>query len=455
MTAPDGIDDSVVRAADIRGIAGKTLTPRTALLTGKAFGSFLAGRNETAVYVGRDVRLSSPDLAFALIDGLSSCGLRVVDIGTCPSPVLYFAARTGETGAGVMVTASHNPKEYNGFKFVVDGRPFFGAALKDLARRINDGFFIKEEGSVERKSFKNAYISRVCEDFAAGRPLRAVWDCANGTAALIVPHLTERLTGEHILLNAAPDGNFPAHAPDTAKAEYLRQLRDTVLETGADIGFAFDGDADRLGVVNADGDIVPTDAFLQLFAEEILQTRPNALFVADVKCSRVFADEIARMGGVPVITKTGHAFIKEKMLETGAVLGGERSGHVCFADKYHGFDDAIYAAVRLLSLAQRIDLPARLKRIPPSFMTEELTFPAADDEKFAVMDRLKKALREKDVCFDDTDGVQIKEDGGRYLLRASNTVPALLGLAEADSAERCAALKEKLTALAAFATGLK
>ena len=452
MTAPDGIDASVVRAADIRGIAGKTLTPRTALLTGKAFGSFLAGRNETAVYVGRDVRLSSPELAFALIDGLSSCGLRVIDIGTCPSPVLYFAARTGETGAGVMVTASHNPKEYNGFKFVVDGRPFFGRSLKELERRINEGFFVRENGSVERKSVKNGYVSRLCEDFIPGRPLKAVWDCANGTAALIVPHLTSRLTGEHVLINERPDGSFPAHAPDTAKAVYLQQLRDKVLETGADIGFAFDGDSDRLGVVDANGDIVPTDALLQLFAEEILQTRPNAVFVADVKCSRVFADEVARMGGVPVITKTGHAFIKEKMLETGAVLGGERSGHICFADKYHGFDDALYAAVRLLSLAQRIDLSARLKRIPPSFMTEELTFPAADDEKFLLMDKLKATLREKDVCFDDTDGVQIKEEHGRYLLRASNTVPALLGLAEADSAEHCAALKDKLTALARSVT---
>ena len=449
MSLPDRktIDPSILRAADIRGVAGLTLDSNTAELIGKTFGTVLKRRKINKVIVGGDGRLSTPELSRALMKGLLSCGLNVVDIGCCSTPMLYFASFvTGDCG-GVMVTASHNPKEYNGFKMLIGGRSFCGENISALGELIGQGGFETGSGVLTRDDFLSRYIGRLLRDFLPdGQKLTVVWDCGNGTAGVIVPELVKRLPGRHIVLNETVDGNFPAHAPDCSKQEYLVDLRKTVLNEKADLGLAFDGDSDRLGVIDADGDMLEADRLLPVFAEEILKTRPQAVFIADVKSSKTFSEEIARLGGKPLIWKTGHSFIKQKMLETGAPLGGEMSGHICFSDKYYGFDDALYAAIRLLDIAAHWRGEAfqeRIRRIPKTFATPELQIPCPDSEKFGVMTEIKEKIRESGLFCEETDGIKIVyPSSGWALLRASNTSPCLICRCEADTPEELENIKK-------------
>lgn len=448
MSLPDRkkIDTSILRAADIRGVAGLTLDLKTAELIGKAFGTVLIQQKINKVIVGGDGRLSTPELSDALIKGLLSCGLEVIQIGCCPSPMLYFAAFVSEACGGIMVTASHNPKEYNGFKMLINRQFFCADSILKLGELIELGCFETGRGVLKTEDFLSRYINRLLEDFQSGeKELTVVWDCGNGTAGVVIPDLIKKLPGRHILLNAIVDGNFPAHAPDSSKIENLTELRETVLKEKADLGFAFDGDSDRLGVIDAEGNLLETDKLLQIFAEEILQTHPGAVFIADIKSSKTFSQEVSRMGGRPLIWKTGHSFIKTKMKETNSPLGGEMSGHICFADKYYGFDDALYAAVRLLNIAARYKdetLQDRIRRIPETFATPEIQIPCPDTEKFKVVDRIKADLREKGVDYDETDGIKISfNDSGWCLLRVSNTSPCLVVRCEADTQEELDEIK--------------
>lgn len=451
MSLPDReiLNKSVLRAADIRGVAGLTLTDRSAELIGRAFGTVLIRAGLRKCLVGGDGRLSTPVLSAALIRGLLSCGLEVVNIGCCPTPMLYFAAVLTKKSGGVMVTASHNPKEYNGFKLMVDGRSFCGAEIQNLGTLIERGDFEYGEGTLYNEDFLPRYIDRLVRDFRPdGKPLTVVWDCGSGTAGVVVPALVQRLAGRHIVLNERVDGNFPAHAPDSSKIENLTVLRETVLREKADLGLAFDGDSDRLGVIDAQGVFLETDRLLQIFAEEILKTHAGAVFIADIKSSKTFASEIRRMGGQPLIWRTGHSFIKTKMKETNSPLGGEMSGHICFADKYYGFDDALYSAVRLLDIAahrQNESLQDRIGRIPKTFASPEIQIACPDEEKFQCVEKVKEILRARGDLFDETDGIKyVYPSTGWWLLRASNTSPCLVCRAEADTAEELNLLKRDL-----------
>ena len=451
MSSPDtGISDkSILRAADIRGVAGLTLSAPTAEAIGRAFGSVVLRKGLRKIFVGGDGRLSTPELSAALIGGLTASGADVVDIGLCPTPMLYFAVFATPETAGVMVTASHNSKEYNGFKMLIDGAPFCGADIDALGRMIDAGDFESGAGSVRREGFLTRYVDRLLTDYNRdGRDLTVVWDCGNATAGAVVPTLVKGLTGRHILLNERIDGNFPAHAPDSSKPENLRELSETVLREKADLGLAFDGDSDRLGVVDSRGKMVGVDNLLPIFAEEILKSHPNAVFIADVKSGKSFSSEIERLGGRPLIWKTGHSFIKRKMRETGAPLGGEMSGHICFADKYFGFDDALYAAIRLLNIAgdrQNAPLQNRIDQIPETFATPEIDIPCPDAEKFAVVEKIKTALTHDGIDFDATDGVKRTfPTTGWWLIRASNTSPNLVCRCESDTKAELEDLKKDI-----------
>lgn len=442
------LDDSLLRAADIRGVAGDVLTAGAACAVGKAFGSIVRREGLKKVLVGGDGRLSTPELSAALTEGLVSCGLEVTDIGCCPTPALYYAVHESRDAGGVMVTASHNPKEYNGFKMMIAGTPFFGSRIEELGRLAASGDFVRGAGVLKKQDFLDRYISRLTADMCAGgRPLNIVWDCGNGTAGTIVPALTKRLAGRHIVLNGAIDGNFPAHAPDSSHVENLTELREAVLREKADLGLAFDGDADRLGVIDSEGALVETDKLLQVFAEKVLKDFPGAVIVADIKSSKTFISETVRMGGRPVIWKTGHSFIKQKMKETGAPLGGEMSGHICFADKYYGFDDALYAAVRLIDIAGHTGetLHDRIARIPQTYATPEIQIPCPDREKSGRIENVKKILKQEGIFFEDFDGIKVTApSSGWWLLRASNTSPSLVARCEADTPEELEILRAAL-----------
>ncbi len=451
MSLPDAIqiEESILRAADIRGVAGLTLTEKTAEQIGKAFGTVLVRNGLKKCVVGGDGRLSTPALSQAWIKGLLSCGIDVISIGCCPTPMLYFAAYLTDHAGGIMVTASHNPKEYNGFKMQIDRKSFCGEDIKSLGALIQKQDFEQGEGRLFRQDFLQRYVDRLVQDFTfGGKPLTVVWDCGNGTAGVVVPELVKRLPGRHIVLNERVDGNFPAHAPDSSKIENLSVLQETVLREKADLGLAFDGDSDRLGVIDSEGNFLETDRLLQIFAEEILKTRPNAVFIADIKSSKTFVSEVKRMGGQPLIWRTGHSFIKTKMKETDSPLGGEMSGHICFADKYYGFDDALYAAVRLLNIVanwEKKSFQDRIRQIPKTFATPEIQIFCPDNKKFQYVEEIKEILKMRGVFFDETDGIKyVYPSTSWWLLRASNTSPCLVCRCEADTEQELNLLKKDL-----------
>lgn len=445
MLLPD-FDTSILRAADIRGIAGKNLTSRTACLVGQGFGTILYKLNKKQVYIGRDGRTSSPEISQALIDGLVLCGLKVIDLGVCPTPLLYFATKTTDVDSGVMVTASHNPPEYNGFKLILDRELFAGNQLQDLGRQIEDSHFHIGKGSIEKFDLKARYIQRILEGYAPGpKKLKIVWDCSNGTAGVIVPELVKFLQGEHIIINQELDGSFPNHVPDASDPAELTKTIDFVVQSKADLGIVFDGDSDRLGIIDQYGHYVSTDMILPVLAEPILKKKIGAAVVADVKCSSVFSKEIQRLKGTPIVTKTGHFFIKGKMKEVDAVLGGEKSGHICFKDSYYGFDDGLYACLRLLTIAENIDFSKRLSEIPVSFLSPEFKFFVKEHEKVEKIEKAKKILLKNEIPFDCTDGIRVfNKEKNWWLLRSSNTIPALVGCCEADTYDKMKELEQEL-----------
>ncbi len=439
-------DSTVLREYDIRGIVGKTLGEADAHAIGRAYATILARGGARSVAVGYDGRLSSPALEAALVDGFVAGGIDVVRIGLGPTPMLYFAASTLPVDGGVMITGSHNPADYNGFKMMIGKKSFFGQDIQELGRIAASGDFSAGQGKVSKRRVLEDYVARLLKDFSGTRRLKVAWDAGNGATGEALVKLTAGLPGQHILLNEAIDGRFPAHHPDPTEPKNLAQLQETVRRERCDLGIAFDGDGDRIGVVDGEGRILWGDQLMVILAGEVVAARPGATIIADVKASQVLFDEIARMGGTPLMWRTGHSLIKSKMAETKAPLAGEMSGHIFFGDRYYGYDDALYAAVRLLGiLARSGDSIAALRdRLPAVVNTPELRFPCAETRKFAVIDEVRDRLKRAGAEMSDIDGVRVRTAEGWWLLRASNTQGVLVARAEARDEAGLGRLKSRI-----------
>ena len=446
---PHRFDSTILREYDIRGIVGETLSAADALAIGRAYAVTLTAAGGRRVATGYDGRLTSPELEAALVEGLAIEGVDVVRIGRGPTPMLYFAAATLSVDGGIMVTGSHNPPEYNGFKLVQQGRTLYGAAIAALgetAQRL--GPAQSPRGRVEERAIRADYVARLLRDYDGEQSLKVAWDPGNGATGKVVEELTKQLPGRHVLLNETIDGTFPAHHPDPTVAENLGQLQRAVTSGGCDLGIAFDGDGDRIGVVDAQGRILWGDQLMILLARDVLAHRPGAPIIADVKSSQVLFDEIARLGGRPLMSASGHSLIKAKLAETAAPLAGEMSGHIFFADRYYGFDDAVYVAVRLLAILARAkqSLAEMHDRLPHVVNTPELRFPCADSRKFSVVDEVRDRLRRAGAEITDIDGVRVRTADGWWLLRASNTQDVLVARAESATEAGLGRLKSELAA---------
>jgi phosphomannomutase len=450
MTFAHKFNASSLREYDIRGIVGETLREADAFAIGRTFGSIVQDAGGKRVAVGRDGRLSSPSLEGKLIEGLVASGIDVVSIGLGPTPMLYYAAFTENTDGAVMVTGSHNPSNYNGFKMMLGKKPFFGPAILDLGARSEIGNVVPEtKGTVTKKDVSEAYVARLLQDWDGGdKKLKIVWDNGNGAAGQVLEKLVKLLPGEHTVLNAVIDGNFPAHHPDPTVPKNLEQLIAAVAEKGADVGVAFDGDADRIGLVDNTGAILFGDQFLILMARDVLKSHPGGTIIADVKASQVLFDEVAKAGGTPLMWKTGHSLIKSKMAEVKSPLAGEMSGHIFYNDKWYGFDDALYAAVRVLGVIARgtESVGSFRQSLPQVVNTPELRFDCAEDRKFAVVKEVAERLKAAGEKVSDTDGVRVNTPDGWWLLRASNTQAVLVARAESGSEEGLEKLKSILAA---------
>ena len=444
------LEPGIFRAYDIRGVGGRELTPQVAAWIGQAIGTVMAEQGLTDIVVGRDGRLSGPELAGGLIEGLRKAGRNVIDVGMVPTPVVYFAAYHLRAGSGVAVTGSHNPPDYNGFKVVVGGETLSGAAIQDLYARIRDGRLQQADsaGSLQQQAVDEDYIRRIADDVQLERPLKVVADAGNGVAGEIAPRLLEAIGAEVIPLYCDVDGSFPNHHPDPSEPHNLEDLIATVKRFDADLGLAFDGDGDRLGVVTREGQIIFPDRLLMLYAADVLLRNPGALVIYDVKCTGKLSDYILRHGGSPMMWKTGHSLIKAKMRETEAELAGEMSGHFFFKERWYGFDDGLYSAARLLEiLAGRFETPSEvLAELPDSVSTPEIKVPVQGDPHVVVA-QFASAAQADEATFGGArlttiDGLRADWNDGWGLVRASNTTPVLVLRFEADDAAALARIKD-------------
>ncbi|QGN54852.1 phosphoglucomutase/phosphomannomutase PgmG [Novosphingobium sp. Gsoil 351] len=443
-----------LREYDIRGIIGETLGPDDARAIGRGFATKLREAGGSKVAVCYDGRVSSPILEHALVEGLNASGCDVVRIGMGPTPMLYYAeASMEDVHGGIQITGSHNPANYNGFKMVFQGRPFFGEDIVELGRMAAAGQWASGNGTSETREVMPAYIDRLVEGLAgigddrlAG--LRVGWDAGNGAAGPALEALVARLPGEHFTLFTDVDGNFPNHHPDPTEEKNLADLRALVADKRLDFGVAFDGDGDRIGAVDGTGRIVWGDQLLMIYAEDLLRMVPGATIIADVKASRALFERVAELGGKPLMGKTGHSLIKSKMKQTGAELAGEMSGHVFFAHQYYGYDDALYAAIRLIAATVRLgkSLTELRGEMPPLVNTPELRFQVDESRKFAVVDEVKARLSASGAAVDDTDGVRVTTADGWWLLRASNTQDVLVARAESEDQAGLDRLMEQIDA---------
>jgi phosphomannomutase len=433
---------TVLREYDIRGIIGETLGPDDARAIGRTFGSMLGEAGGRTVAVGYDGRVSSPMLESALVEGLTAAGCDVVRIGMGPTPMLYYAEASGEdVDGGIQITGSHNPANYNGFKMVFQGRPFFGADIVELGRRAGAEEWGAGKGTARDRPVLSEYVDRLLEGLAgageAPSSLKVGWDAGNGAAGPAIERLAAKLPGEHHLLFTEVDGNFPNHHPDPTVEANLADLRKLVAEKGLDFGIAFDGDGDRIGAIDGEGRVIWGDQLLMIYAEDLLSRMPGATIIADVKASQALFDHIAAHGGKPLMWKTGHSLIKAKMKETGSPLAGEMSGHVFFADTYYGYDDALYAGVRLMAASARLGQSVTELRsaMPAAINTPEMRFQVDEARKFAAIEEVASRLEGSEHQVDATDGVRVKTEDGWWLLRASNTQDVLVARAESQSEE--------------------
>jgi phosphomannomutase len=443
------IDPTLFREYDMRGVSTQTLTTDAARAIGKAYASEVKALKPDAksIAVGYDGRLSSPALEAALVQGMISTGMDVVRIGLGPTPMLYVATVLLKADAGIMVTGSHNPPDHNGFKCLVAGKPFYGADIARVRTRIEtENWLTATPGVVREEDVRVPYVDSLVAAYKAPRGLKVVWDAASGAAGEMLEALCKRLPGEHIMLNTEIDGTFPHHHADPTVPENLVQLIETVRAKGADLGIAFDGDGDRLGVVDGEGVIWWGDQIMQLYAEEILRAQPGATIIADVKASQALFDRVSALGGTPLMWKTGHSLIKAKMAEMGAPLAGEMSGHIFFADHYR-FDDALYAAVRLVSLlANRKETLVQLRHtLSERINTPEMRIPVEEAKKFAMIENITQHLQAAKAQMSTVDGVRVQTKDGWWLLRASNTQAMVVARCESDSSAGLERLKSALT----------
>ncbi|MCZ6863735.1 MAG: phosphomannomutase/phosphoglucomutase [Alphaproteobacteria bacterium] len=446
MAGGHRFDSTVLREYDIRGVVGRTLHEADAAAIGRAFGTLIVDEGGKSVAVGYDGRLSSPDLEAALVDGFAECGLEVFRVGRGPTPMLYYAVHSLNAGGGIMVTGSHNPPDHNGFKMMLGHDSFYGEAIRKLGQLAESGTFTQGAGTVIDRPMLEEYVTRLMENVEVESDLIIAWDAGNGAAGEAMVMLTQDLPGHHILLNEEIDGTFPNHHPDPTVEANLEQLRACVLDKGCDIGFAFDGDGDRIGALDGKGRILWADQLMVLFARDVLEHNPGATIIADVKASGVLFDEIARFGGNPLMWRTGHSLIKSKMREKNAPLAGEMSGHIFFADRYYGFDDALYAAVRLVEILAHSgeSLADFHDRLPSVLNTPELRFDCAEERKFAVVEEVRERLAVAGANVTAIDGVRVNTDDGWWLLRASNTQAVLVARCEAADSGGLDRLKAQL-----------
>ena len=431
MIAPE-----IFKAYDIRGIVDRSLTIDAARAIGAALGSEARARGLQTIAIGRDGRLSGPALSAALAEGITATGVDAIDIGCVPTPVTYFAAHHLKIGSCVSVTGSHNPPDYNGFKMVLGGETLYGAQIQALRTRIAGVDFSSGQGVLCRTDVSQAYLDRIVGDVTLSRPMKIVVDCGNGVAGKLAPELFRRMGCEVIELFCDIDGNFPNHHPDPSKPENLADVQRVLRETDAELGLAFDGDGDRLGVVTKDGEIIYPDRQLMLFAADVLARNPGAQIIYDVKCSRWVAESIRHQGGLPLMWNTGHALIKAKLKETGAPLAGEMSGHMFFKERWYGFDDGLYAGARLLEIISRWpDANWPLKHLPNALSTPELNLKMNEGEPHRLIALLQKKGKFPSArALNTIDGVRAEYADGFGLARASNTTPVIVLRFEADSA---------------------
>ncbi|MDR7194509.1 phosphomannomutase/phosphoglucomutase [Luteimonas terrae] len=443
------LDPSIFRAYDIRGVVGTTLDAGVAELVGQAVGSLMREQDLTDIVVGRDGRLSGPDLVAGLIAGLRKAGRNVIDIGMAPTPLIYFGAYHLRTGCCISVTGSHNPPDYNGFKIVVGGETLSGDAITDLHTRVADDRLhtAPQPGAVSERDISDDYVRRIADDIQIARPLKIVIDAGNGVAGELGPRVLEAIGAEVVPLYCDIDGTFPNHHPDPSEPQNLEDLVRTVQRFDADLGIAFDGDGDRLGVVTKDGENIFADRLLMLFAADVLERNPGAMIVFDVKCTGRLPGHVLRHGGSPLMWKTGHSLIKAKMRETGAELAGEMSGHFFFAERWYGFDDGIYAAARLLEILALDDDPsAVLKALPNGISTPEIKVPAPNDDPHSFVARVQAESAFDGARLSTIDGVRADWSDGWGLVRASNTTPVLVLRFDADSRDALVRIQQTFRA---------
>lgn len=426
---------SLFKAYDIRGIVDQTLTCDAVQAIGQAIGSEARERGLTAIAVGRDGRLSGPSLSAALIDGLQNSGLQVVDVGMVATPMLYFAAHTHTQGSGVMVTGSHNPPEYNGLKMMLGGETLAGAAIQSLHERLQQHRLVQGKGTTSTLDISESYLTQITDTVRLARPMTIVVDCGNGIPGRFAPLLYRRLGCQVVELFCEVDGHFPHHHPDPSQPENLQDLLHALTQGQGELGLAFDGDGDRLGLVTRDGKIIYPDRQLMLFAADVLSRNPGAEIIFDVKCTRNLFSWVRQHGGQPTLWKTGHSLIKAKMRETGALLAGEMSGHMFFKERWFGFDDGLYAGARLLEILSRVTDPnATLNALPDAVTTPELSIPLQEGESFSIIQRLQQSghfpgAQERITL----DGLRIEYADGFGLARSSNTTPIIVLRFEADN----------------------
>jgi phosphomannomutase len=434
---PHTFHQTLLREYDVRGVVGKTLFEADARALGAAFATFTAKKENTSqpkISVGFDGRLSSPSMEQALVDGLMSAGAVVTRIGLGPTPMLYFATKHEHADGGIMITGSHNPPDYNGFKMLTKSGPVYGAMIQGLGKIASSGAYNSGIGSHSSKDLRETFVTHLLKDYDGAQPLRVVWDAGNGATGEIMKMLCNKLPGKHTLLFEKIDGHFPNHHPDPTVEENLEDLRHEMKKQNAHIGIAFDGDGDRIGALDEQGRVVAGDQLLALYARDMLKTKPGAIVIGDVKVSQTVFDDIAAAGGKPLMWKTGHSLLKAKMRETGAPLAGEMSGHIFFADN-NGFDDALYAAVRLLSLVSKMggSLAKLRDSVPSMHSTPEIRIQSTEERKFQIVDEVKQRLKKSGADVNDIDGVRVKSGDGWWLLRASNTQDVMVARAESQT----------------------
>ncbi|WP_296246552.1 phosphomannomutase/phosphoglucomutase [Pseudomonas sp. UBA4194] len=440
---PPTLPHTIFRAYDIRGIVGSTLTTDTAYWVGRAVGAQSLAMGEANINVGRDGRLSGPELVQPLIQGLVDAGCHVSDIGLVPTPALYYATHVLTGRSGVMLTGSHNPPDYNGFKVMIAGDTLANEQILALHQRLVRNDLSRGQGSVEKVDILDRYVTQITDDIVLTRRLKVVVDCGNGAGGVIAPQLLQALGCEVIPLFCEVDGRFPNHHPDPGKAENLQALIAKVAEVGADVGLAFDGDADRVGVVTNAGTVIHPDRLLMLFARDVLSRNPGADVIYDVKCTRRLAPLIKEHGGRPVMWKTGHSLIKKEMKRTGALVAGEMSGHIFFKERWFGFDDGIYSAARLLEILsqEKHSAEALFAAFADDISTPELNIPVTEDNKFSIIDALHHGAQWGEAKLTTIDGVRVDYPRGWGLVRASNTTPVLVLRFEAEDAEELARIQ--------------